>query len=98
VLTEETPEDIQTRLKLTVRLRRSLRQLSYESGVSLGYVCKATKFIHFRPHKVTAEHELRHTDPASVRLSNWMLQNVHDDFVDQQLLFITDEAYFYLSS
>jgi hypothetical protein len=42
-------------------------------------------------------HELKPVNaPQRVQFCNWMLRNVHDGFVDYQLPFITDEAYFHL--
>jgi hypothetical protein len=44
------------------------------------------------------EHELNQPDYAArIHFCNWLLQNVHDGLMDPQLLFITDEAWFYIS-
>jgi hypothetical protein len=43
-------------------------------------------------------HKFKPTDaPQIIRFCNLMLKNVHDGFVDPQLLFITDNAYFHFS-
>jgi hypothetical protein len=43
-------------------------------------------------------HELKQPDfAARIGFCNWLLQNVHDGIVDPQLLFMTDEAWFYVS-
>jgi hypothetical protein len=91
VLTEEKVQDTEVRLQISPR--NSLRCLAQETGVSLGSAFTATKFIKFRPYKITVVHELKPPDyAAKIRFCNWLLQNVHP-----QLLFITDEAWFHLS-
>jgi hypothetical protein len=43
-------------------------------------------------------HELKQPDfAARIRFCRWLLQNVHDGFVDPQLLFMTNEARFHVS-
>jgi hypothetical protein len=41
-------------------------------------------------------HELKQSDyTAMICFCEWLLQTVHDDFTDPQLLLITDEVWFY---
>jgi hypothetical protein len=97
VLTDENLEDIRARLEISPR--KSLRRLSQQIGVSVGSASRATKLIKFRLYRVRVVHELKPVDtPQRIRFCNWMLKNVHDGLIDPQLLFITDEAYFHLSS
>jgi hypothetical protein len=47
---------------------------------------------------MTVVHELKQLDYAArISFCNWLLQNVYDGLVDPQLLFTTDEAWFYVS-
>jgi hypothetical protein len=81
--------DIEARPQIS--LRKSLRRLAQETGVSLGSPFIATKLIKFRPYKIRVVHELKQQDYAArIRFFNWLLQNVHDGIVDPQLLFMTD--------
>jgi hypothetical protein len=43
--------------------------------------------------------ELQDPDYAArINFFSWLLQNVHDRFVDPQLLLVTDDAWFYISN
>jgi hypothetical protein len=66
--------------------------------MSVGSSSKATKLVKLHPCKVRVVHDLKPVDaPQSIQVCNQMLKNVHNELVDPQLLFITDEAYFHLS-
>jgi hypothetical protein len=44
-------------------------------------------------------HELEPPDASQkIEFCNWILKNVHNELLDPWLLFITDAAYFHLSS
>jgi hypothetical protein len=43
-------------------------------------------------------HELQPRDPVSrVNFCNWMLQSIYDGEIDPNLIFFSDEAWFYLN-
>jgi hypothetical protein len=72
--------------------------MAQETGISLGSAFTVTGLIEFCPYKVTVVHELKQPDYAArINFFNLLLTNVHDGVVDPQLLFITDEAWVYLS-
>jgi hypothetical protein len=67
-------------------------------SVSLGSAFTATKLIKFYPHKITVVQEPKQPDYAArIRFCKWLQQHVHDETVNPQLLFMTDEAWFHIS-
>jgi hypothetical protein len=54
VLSDDSLDDI--RQTLLRSPRKSLRNLSLESGLSYGSVCKATKILKLHPHRVYITH------------------------------------------
>jgi hypothetical protein len=76
-----------------------LRRASQETGASLGCASQATKLLRFRPYGARLVHEFKCFGASQwIQFFNWILKNVHDGLIDPQLLFVTDEAHFHLSS
>lgn len=51
------------------------------------------------PYRVRVVHGLKPVDASQrIQFCGWMLKILHNGLVDPQLLFITDEAYFHISS
>jgi hypothetical protein len=66
--------------------------------VPVGFASEVTKLIQFYPHRLRVVYELKPIDvPQRMGFCNRKPKTVHDGFLDPQLLFITDEAYFHLS-
>lgn len=96
VLTEEKLDEIGALLERTPT--KSLSRLAVQANVSLSSAHKATKLLKAKPYKSTPAQHLRGPDSfARVRYCNWLLQSVHDGYVDPELLFYSDEAWLHLS-
>jgi hypothetical protein len=86
VLTEETLDDTGARLETS--LRKSVKQLAQETGVSITSARRATKLLKLHPYKTTVVHALNEHDPvARINFYDWFLWSVYDGEVDQPLMF-----------
>jgi hypothetical protein len=95
VLTEEKLDDIGARLEHT--LRKSLKRLAQESGVSKFSARTAAQLLKLRPYRTTVIHVLQLRDSAgSVCFCSWFLQSVIEGEIDPKLTFCSDEAWFHL--
>jgi hypothetical protein len=84
VLTDERLEDI-------------WKSLIWASEESVGSASQATKLIRFHPSGARLVHEFKCFDASQgIQFFNWILKNMHNELVDSQLLFVTDEAHFHL--
>lgn len=68
-------------------------QLAQETGVSLGSTFTPTRLVTFCQYKIMEVHKPKQPDnKARIHFCNWLVQNVHDGIMDQQLLILTNEA------
>jgi hypothetical protein len=95
VLTEEKLDGMGARLEHA--LRKLLKHLAQETGVSNSSARRATQLPKLRPYKITAIHALQPRDPPRrVHFCSWFLQSVVEGAIDPQLAFFSDEAWFHL--
>jgi hypothetical protein len=95
VLTGEKLDDIRARLEHT--LRKSMKCLARETGVSKSNARMATQLLNLRSYKTTVIHPLQLHDPASrIPFCRWFLQSVVEGEIDMQLTFFLNEAWFHL--
>lgn len=81
---------------LLISLKKSIRKLSQECGLSRASVHRILKRHKFHPYKVQLVQELHEEDKdRRMEFCEWMLQNP-DNFI--QSVMFSDEAMFYLSS
>jgi hypothetical protein len=91
VLTEEKLDDIGARLEHT--LRKSLKCLDQETGVSKYSTRMAAELLKLRACKSTVIHALKPYDPASrVHCCTWFIQSVIEGEISVQFAFVSDEA------
>lgn len=95
MLTPETLQDIQTRLKLYVK--KSLCWLFQEASVSQATNLRATKSLKYNPSKTSMVHHFQPTYPIlRINLCS-VFRNIHDDITDSPFLFMINKAWFHLS-
>jgi hypothetical protein len=95
VLTEEKLDDIGARLRHM--LKKSLKHLAQETGVSKSSARTPTQLLKLRPHKTTVIHALQPRNSASrFCFCSWFLQSVGEAQIDLQLTFFSYEAWFHL--
>jgi hypothetical protein len=88
VLTEETLDDIGTRLE-----PRSLVKLAQQTDVSVSSARTATKLLKLCPYKITQVHSLQTRDAATrINFYNWFIQSVNEGTLDPQFFFSSDKA------
>jgi hypothetical protein len=91
----EKLDDIGARLEH--KLRKSLKHLAKETGVSASSARAATQLLKLRPYKTTVIHALQPRDLGSkVHFCSWFLQSVFKGEINPQLTFFSDEGWFHL--
>jgi hypothetical protein len=95
VLTEERLDDIGARLEHT--LRKLLKRLAQETGLSKSSARRATQLLKLRPNKTAVIHALQPHDPTGrVHFCSWFLQSVIKGEIIMQFTFFSDETWFHL--
>jgi hypothetical protein len=78
-------------------LRKSLKHLAQQTGVSKSNARMVTRLLRLGHYKTTVIHALQPCDSASrVNFCNWFLPSVVESEIDPQLAFFSDETLFHL--